>query len=262
MLAPVRGQEPGAGGRAAARYEEIEDWLRERVLGGVPGDPLPSEAELAQRFGVSRMTARQAVQNLAGEGLVRRQRGSGTYIAPRPLHRHSGPLMSFTADMSRRGKVASSRLLVAELRAPTPGDVAALRLEPGARVVALSRLRLADGVPMAIEHASLPADCASVLAGDLEHGSLHEALRDLGREPEVALSWISARSATPAEGKLLDLRARAPLLVERRIIFDVGERPLEHTETAYAADRYIIDAVFTLRPDGDAGPTPPSTTRP
>ncbi len=244
------------GQRPAARYEEIEEWLWERVHTGAPGDPLPSEAELAVQFGVSRMTARQAVQNLAAEGLVRRQRGSGTYIAPRPLHRHSGPLMSFTADMHRRGKTASSQLLTAELRTPTAADVEALGLEPDTRIVALSRLRLADGAPMAIESASLPAVFASVLAGDLEHGSLHEALRGLGREPAIALSWISARLAKAGEAKLLELPARSPLLIERRIIFDLEDRPLEHTETAYAADRYIIDAVFTLRGHGDDAPAP------
>src|SRR5690606_34265018 len=95
----------------------------------------------------SRMTARQAVQNLAAEGLVRRQRGSGTFIAPRPMHRHSGPLMSFTADMHRRGMRASSELLSAELREANSLESGALRLDPGSRIVSIVRLRLADDLP-------------------------------------------------------------------------------------------------------------------
>lgn len=241
------------GRRASPRYEEIEAWLREQVFAGAPGDPLPSEAELASRFGVSRMTARQAVQNLAGEGLVNRQRGSGTYIAPRPFHRHSGPLMNFTSDMHRRGKTASSRLLGAQMSDATEADVQALRLGFGSRVVAISRLRLADGVPLAIDHARLPAECASVLAEDLEQGSLHEALRKLGREPADALTWISARSAKVAEARLLEIPSRSPLLIERRIISDTEDRPLEHTESAYVAGRYVIDARFTLRDDPSRG---------
>jgi GntR family transcriptional regulator len=150
-----------------ARYQEIERWLRRRVLRSAPGDALPSESELAARFRVSRMTARQAVQNLAAEGLVQRRRGAGTFVAPRPIHRHEGSLMSFTEDMRRRGMKASSRLLEAGLRPATTADLDALRLPDGARVVAISRLRLADGQPMAIEHAALPADCAGVLADDL-----------------------------------------------------------------------------------------------
>src|SRR6218665_3367702 len=107
----------GLGARETlVRYQEIENWLRDRVINGREGDPLPSEAELGARFGVSRMTARQAVQNLAAEGLVRRLRGSGTFIAPKPLHEQAGQLMSYTADMKRRGLPAPSGLFSAELR--------------------------------------------------------------------------------------------------------------------------------------------------
>jgi len=230
----------------SARYLDIEKWLRGQVLNGKEGDPLPSESELATQFGVSRMTARHAMQNLASESLVRRHRGSGTFIAPRPLHRHSGPLMSFTADMRRRGLSASSTLIKAELREAQAAEVDALRLEPNGRVVAIHRTRLADATPMAIEHTSLTPDCAPVLAGDLETGSLHQALTALGREPMTAMSWISARAATQAESKLLRLSSRSPVLVEKRIISDQDGRPLEFTTTVYNSERYVIDAVFTL----------------
>jgi GntR family transcriptional regulator len=231
-----------------ARYQEIERWLRRRVRRSAPGDPLPSESELAARYRVSRMTARQAMQNLAAEGLVQRRRGAGTFVAPRPIHRHEGALMSFTEDMRQRGMKASSRLLQARLRAATTADVHALRLPGAARVVAISRLRLADGVPMAIEHAALPAECAGVLADDLETGSLHESLVARGRVPSVSRSWIRARLATAVESRLLEIPRRSALLVERRIIYDTDELPLEHTQTAYNADTYAIDAVFSVSP--------------
>jgi GntR family transcriptional regulator len=231
---------------AEARYQEIERWLRRRVLRSAAGDPLPSELELAARFGVSRMTARQAVQNLAAEGLVQRRRGAGTFVAPRPIHRHEGSLMSFTEDMRRRGMKASSRLLEAGLRPATTADLEALRLPDGARVVAISRLRLADGVPLAIEHAALPAECAGVLADDLETGSLHDSLAATGRRPILSRSWIRARLATAAEARLLEIPPRSALLIERRIIYDGHDQPLEHTETAYNAANYAIDAVFSV----------------
>jgi GntR family transcriptional regulator len=245
-----------------ARYQEIERWLRRRVLRSAPGDPLPSESELAARFGVSRMTARQAVQNLAAEALVQRRRGAGTFVAPRPIHRHEGSLLSFTEDMRRRGMKASSRLLEAGLQTATTADLDALRLPDGARVVAISRLRLADGVPMAIEHAALPAECAGVLADDLENGSLHESLAARGRTPSISRSWIRARIATAAESRLLGIAPRAALLVERRIIYDTGGMALEHTETVYNADNYAIDAVFSVSPAASlprsAAPTAPA----
>jgi GntR family transcriptional regulator len=230
-----------------ARYQEIERWLRRRVLASAPGDPLPSEAELATQFGVSRMTARQAVQNLAAEGLVQRRRGAGTFVTPRrPIHRHEGSLMSFTEDMRRRGMKASSRLLEAGLRPATTADLEALHLPDGARVVAISRLRLADGVPLAIEHAALPSDCAGVLADDLETGSLHDSLVARGFVPAISRAWIRARVATAAVARLLEIPPRSALLVERRIIYDTDGQPLEHTESAYNGDNYAIDAVFSV----------------
>lgn len=242
MVWKVKVTEP----RPTARYLEIEQWLRDQVISGNTGDPLPSEADLAASFGVSRMTARQAVQNLAHEGLVRRQRGSGTFIAPRMMHRHAGPLMSFTADMHRRGMRASSRLIVAELREATARESAALRLEPHARVVSIVRLRLADDCPMALESTALQPSCAPVLAADLENGSLHDALRQLGRLPTTALTWISARQATAAETRRFEISSRPTILEERRTISNQDGEPLEYTETAYLADRYVIDAVFSL----------------
>jgi GntR family transcriptional regulator len=229
-----------------ARYHQIERWLRTSIMAGQQGDALPSETELATQFGVSRMTARQAVQNLAAEGLVRRKRGSGTFIAPKPIHRHSGPLMSYTTDMRRRGMEPASTILVAELREPTEAEAEALRLDGKPRIVSIRRVRLADGTPMAVDHSCLTPDCAAVLACDLEKGSLHEALRSIGREPTVALSWIGARLGTPLETKLLDMPHRSPVLIERRIISDQFGKPLEFTTSVFNADRYVIDAVFTL----------------
>lgn len=232
--------------RAPARYEVIEDWLRDQVSSGKPGDPLPSEAELASQFRVSRMTARQAVQNLARDGLVDRRRGSGTYIAISPIRRHGSALMSFSSDMRKRGMTATSRLLRAELVDGSPEDLEALQLPPGSRVVSISRLRMADGLPMSIELAVLPAECAPVLARDLENGSLQDALGELGLEPASARTRIAARTATAAEARLLGVPARSALLVERRVILDTQDRPLEHTESRYVAERYVIDAVFTV----------------
>lgn len=228
------------------RQWEIESWVRGLITEGQAGDRLPTEANLADRFGVSRMTARQAMQRLASENLVERHRGAGSFIAPQPMHRHSGPLMSFTDDMRRRGRVASSRLLTGELRPPTNAEASDLGLGVGERLISLVRLRMADGQPMAIERTVLTPDVASVLSCDLENGSLHQALRDLGREPTTAQCRISARPSSPDEMQLLALPSQGAVLQEQRVIADQDDRPLERTITLYAADRYVIDAVFTL----------------
>lgn len=240
-----------------ARYLEIEWWLRERTRTGTPGALLPSESELAAQFHVSRMTARQAVQNLAQEGLVERRRGSGTYIAERPFHRHEGVFLSFTEDMRRRGMKASSELVEAAMRQASAADIEALRLGDDPRVVSIHRIRIADGTPLSIERAVLPASCAAVLSCDLESGSLHEALTAIGRIPTLAQSWISARMPTAEERKRLNVTSqREPLLVDRRVVLDQDGAPIEHTESAYLASRYVVDVTFRS-PDTEHTPRQP-----
>lgn len=228
----------------AVRYLEIADWLRELVFNAAPGTRLPSDAEVAARFSVSRMTARSAIQQLVNENIIVRRQGAGTFTQDAPLHRHEGLLMSFTADMERRGLTASSRLITAELRGGAPAETSALGLPDGHKVVAIKRVRLADGTPLALETAVIPPDCVSVLSTDLESGSLHDALTRLGYAPAVAHSWISSRLASSSEAALLDVSTSEPLLVERRIVDDERGEPVEFTETAYIASRYVIDAVF------------------
>src|ERR1044072_2998177 len=92
------------------RYREIERYLRAQVEGAPPGAPLPSEAELCERFSVSRMTVRQALQEPTNDGLVERRRGQGTFVAHRPVHRRPGVFLSFTEGMNRRGGGGTSPL--------------------------------------------------------------------------------------------------------------------------------------------------------
>jgi GntR family transcriptional regulator len=236
------------------RYLEIAEYLRRRVAAGRTGDRLPSDADLCERFGVSRMTARQAVQLLANERLLVRRRGDGTFIAARTAARTLGSPLSFTESMRRRGLRASSRLLSSGWGDPTDDDVAALGLGAGERLVRLERLRLADDRPMAIERAAISPRLAAVLEVDLEAGSLHDAFVRLGSHPTQAEARVSARRATPIERRTLDLGPAGVVLVERRIICDRDGRPLEHTETVYAAERYEFEAVLRVDDVGASGP--------
>ncbi len=223
-----------------ARYREIENWLREQCAANPAGHLLPAEVELAERFGVSRMTARQAYQALANEGMVERRRGIGTTVAPPRLHRAEATLYSFTDDMLRRNLTPSSKLLVADV-ITSPGDAAVLKLPADAPIVRIHRIRYADGSPIAFEQVALPGDFAGVLEFDLETGSLHAAMAQLGRRMAKASGFVSARLATPIDCTLLDLVPPAALLVESRLITDVDGRPTERAETAYVGSRWALD---------------------
>ena len=206
------------------RYRAIEEYLRSLVEGAGPGDPLPSEAELCERFSVSRMTVRQALQELTNDGLVERRRGQ---------------------EMNRRGVQATSRLLSAGMDDPRRPETLDLGLAPDSQVVRVVRVRLADGVPVALEDAALDPELGWVLDVDLGGGSLHGALASRGVVATRATGTITARLARASETELLDLAPQSALLVELPILFDQDGRVFERTETRYVADRYVIDVVHT-----------------
>jgi len=226
------------------RYHEIEQSLRERADRLEPDSPLPSEAQLCEEFGVSRMTARAAVQRLVQDGLVYRVPGRGTFVAAARANRTAGHILSFSDEMRRKGRVPSSRVIERRQRRAT--EVEERRL--GVRdVVVLRRVRLADGKPLVLEQAVFPADRVSdTLEGDLEHESLFETLVTAGLVPTSGTAALAAEAATAEDARLLRVRKGAPLLVERRLIHDQDGKPLEWTESRYIGSRYGIDVDFDV----------------
>lgn len=229
------------------RYRRIEQALRGRIAALRPGDQLPSDAELCEEFGVSRMTARNAMQRLAEEGLVRRLPGRGSFVAQPPAHRRANHLMSFSQEMTRLGRVPSSIILAREIRPANAGQAADLRLRQGDPIVFVQRVRCADGTPIALESAVLDRRCApAVLAADLRNGSLHAALATAGHLLRRGTARIAAATATPEDVRHLGTQRGAAMLVERRVILDSLGRPLECTESRYPADRYALEVWFDV----------------
>jgi GntR family transcriptional regulator len=237
-------------------YRQIELALRERVPTLRPGERLPSDSDLCREFGVSRMTARNAMQRLADDGLVQRIPGRGTFVVEPPAHRYADRLMAFSHEMERQGRRPSSRLLAREIRPATDAEAAVLELQPAEPVVLLRRLRLADAVPIAIETAVLTRRIAAVvMLADLETGSLHEALAGAGLQLRRGNATITAEAASPEDARLLAVRAGEPLLVERRVIADAQAHPVEATESRYPGNRYALDVRFDIDdgvPEGTA----------
>ena len=236
------------------QYRQIELALRARLSAMHPGDRLPSDSELCREFGVSRMTARNAMQRLADDGLVQRIPGRGSFVVDPPAHRHADRLMAFSHEMELQGRTPSSRLLAREIRPSTGAEAGALALRPADPVVLVRRLRCADGVPMAIETAVLVHRTAeAVMAADLQAGSLHETLARAGIHLRRGHATITAEAASADDALLLGARTGDPLLVERRVINDTHGRPIEATESRYPADRYALDVRFDIddgAPDG------------
>ena len=228
------------------RYIEIEQRLRTRIARMRPDDPLPSDAALCEEFGVSRMTARNAMQRLVDDGLVVRLQGRGSFVAHRPVDRQLSNLRGFSEEMRTRGMRPSSVLLSAELSAATPDEALQLGVPAGAEVVVVERVRLADLVPMARERAVLAPSCAKVLQADLASSSLHAAMVAIGVVPHHGHSSVTAQSANAADRRHLNVAPRTALLIERRLIADEHSVPVEWTESRYVPERYLLTNEFTV----------------
>ncbi len=224
-------------------YLQLKELLQTAMEDGSipPGSRLPSERDLAQRYGVSRMTARQALQLLAHEGLTYSRVGKGTYAREPKIPQELRALTSFTEEMARLGMRASSVVLKAEImRAPL--DISRqLLLHPGASVVLLVRVRRANGEPMALENTYLDyAACPGILErADFSQTSLYEVLRqEYGLSVVRAAQLIDTRMPETREAELLDIDSHTPILNIERTTFDADDRPIEFVRSIYRGDKY------------------------
>ena len=231
-----------------SRYRTIERSLRERIARLRPGDALPSDSALCAEFGVSRMTARNAMHRLAEEGLVVRLPGRGSYVAEPPAHRRADRLLSFSSEMRRLGRAPGSIIVAREIRPAWPAAAADLGLHEGEPIVYLRRVRQADDEPIALETTLLiGATSPAVMAADLRRESLHAVLASAGRGLRRGTATVSAAAASAEDARLLGVAPGDPMLVERRIIVDAQGHPVEATESRYPAERYAIDVRFDVQ---------------
>jgi GntR family transcriptional regulator len=226
-------------GRTGLKYVRVRDYLRSVVTHELAeGDLIPSERLLCEQFGVSRMTIRQAVDALVVEGLLVREQGRGTFVAPTKLDLEVR-LASFGEEMVRRGMVPSSRVLAAEIVAATPDVADALEILPGERVYFLYRVRLADGVPMAIEQSWVPCQLAPGLFDGGPPDSIYGELRRRGLEPDWGEDTVAAAEADAQDADLLGIEpGKAALRLERRTF--AGQTACVYSRSAYRADRYVL----------------------
>lgn len=203
-----------------------------------PHDRLPTERDLAEEFGVSRMTVRQALERLEQERRVYRVQGAGTFVAP-PAITKSIELTSFSDDMRSRGLRPGSHLRVAE-QIPAGADIGfALNLTPAAPVIHIERVRTADGEPMCLEHTYLADAAVPGLLDEPLDGSLYDVLRERYRITMVrAEQTIRATVLDQITADLLAVPAFSPALLVERTAYDQRDRPLERAVSTYRGDRY------------------------
>jgi GntR family transcriptional regulator len=223
-------------------HAQIEDWLADAIAAGQlsPGDRLPTEQDLAAWLGVSRMTLRHALSELAQRGLVTRTvgRAGGTFVAEPKLEQDLTTLAGFSEQLRRHGKVAGARVLAATRITASPAATTALELAEGAAVYDVRRIRLADGRPIVIEHSQFPADLFPDLLACRLDGSLYELLADnYGQRPYRARECLEPVVAGVREAEALEVDEGAPLMLVERTAYSQAGQPLEFARDLFRGDR-------------------------
>ena len=229
-----------AQGGAHPRYQGVAAALGALIAAGTlpPGTRLPPERDLSALSGLSRVTIRKAVQILADRGALVQRQGSGTYVAQvPPLSQPAAlPILSLTEDLRQRGQAGRTVWLSRALGPGSARDCAALALAEGASIVRLTRLRLANESPLAVERTLLPADVLpdpSILGQ-----SLYDTLGERGMRPVRVHQSISAINVSPRDAEMLGVFPAAAALRITRQGYDSADRLIEVTKATLRGDAY------------------------
>jgi GntR family transcriptional regulator len=221
--------------------------LENRVAVGElkPGSRLPPERELCQMLGISRVTLRKALTALVDEGALRAAQGRGWYVAAPERKEWPNTLESFSETARRMGLVPTSQVLRREPGPASFDEAEAFQIAPGTPLYRLERVRMLDGVPIAVDHSLVPADIAVGFDEvDFTTRSLYDTMAGLGFELAQADTTIEARPADGALAGHLAIAAGTPVLEMRQIVRDRTQRPLLSSSIRYAGDRYRLRTSF------------------
>ncbi|WP_199732022.1 GntR family transcriptional regulator [Cellulomonas triticagri] len=228
-----------AGDRRHHKYLAVRSYLVDLVEQSLHvGDAVPSERTLCERFGVSRMTVRQAVDALVSEGVLVREQGRGTFVAPQRMD-FEMRLTTFGEEMRRRGMRPETRVLDARTVAAAPEAADALGTAVGAPLHHLWRVRYADGSPMSLEQHWVSVALLPDLLADGPPPSMHDAMRGAGLDPAWGEETLTADEATDEEAALLDMRGTRAVLRATRRTYS-AEAPVMYSRACYRGDRYSV----------------------
>lgn len=244
------------------RHQQISDWIRNKIEAGdyAPDEKLPSENEFSEKFGVSRVTVRRALQTLENEQLIYRCQGLGSFVSDQRSHQPLAQLNDFVEDMRRAGMQASSKVIRFEPVAATKRIASILGVEPETQLMQLDRLRLGDGQPIAFDITWLPMFYGQLIEDfDLETETIYNVLESEYDIPvEKGCYRIEAENASKSIANHLNINAGDALLLIDRLSLTTGEKPIYYQKRYYRSDRIVYELMVKRDPKS----SPDSSTMP
>lgn len=222
-------------------YHQLEEYIKHQINHGElkEDESIPSEREFAERFEISRMTVRQAINNLVMEGYLYRQKGRGTFVTKKKVEQELQGMTSFTEDMLSRGMKPSSKLLSFQLIPADQKIALQLAIAENDLVYKIKRIRLADGFPMALETAYIPVSIVPGLTEENSNQSLYRYIEEnLSLSISEAKQEIEASIANIGEAEDLAIAEGAPILLMVRTSYLQNGVPFELVLSSFRADRY------------------------
>ncbi len=202
------------------------------------GSKIPAERQLAQKFGVSRMTLRQAIKTLEDEGILEQRVGSGTYVANQKVQEKMSGVMSFTDITHANGQTPSSKLISYRFGKPSLSEMERLNLDDKQEVLRMERIRYADDVPICYEVVSIPQSLVKNMSKADISSHLYQTLEKNGYKVGRVTEYISAAVANENSARLLDAKKGEALITRLQVTELSNGMPFEYTRANYVADRF------------------------
>jgi GntR family transcriptional regulator len=222
-------------------YQQLRDRLRLNLIEGWPRDrPIPSERQIMQMTGLSRMTVRQAIAELVHEGMLRRDHGRGTFVADSRITRLLTGHSSFRDVVQRQGSTPVTIVVRQQVVSANAAQATLLQIEPDEALLDLVRIRTIDSDPVMVDYTHVPLRlCPNLPETDLS-GSLYEYLANVcGTPAQHSIDTIEAVAAVGEVAELLEVLEGAPLLLLRRLARTIDDIPLEITDEYVRPDRCL-----------------------
>ncbi len=226
-------------------YYQLAEMIREQIASGElkPGHQIPTERELTETSGISRVTVRQALAYLIRQGLLVAQPGKGTFVAEPKLSYEAFHLLGFTEKMMSRGLLTSSRVIEQTVATPPPHIASSLRLTRSHQAIKIVRLRLSEQVPLLLETVFIPRRLGPGLENeDLAGKSLYAIMeQQYGLRLAHARQTLEATVANDYEAEIFGIASGTPMILLEGVTFTSQDRPVEYFKAVYRGDRFKFE---------------------